>query len=211
MSYLLGSLNSSIIVVKLLKHEDIRKFGSGNAGLTNTLRCFGKGCAGLTLLGDLTKGIIAVSLSRLFCKLLEGGLSPENLTHYVGYIAGFFAIIGHVFPLYYGFRGGKGVLVGVSSFIAVDPVLSLVLITVFIVVVAKTKYVSLGSIVAASICAPATFIVHYFLFKNSLDYALLYCILSFIMSSTIIIMHRENIKRLKAGNENKLGAKKKSG
>ena len=74
LSYLLGSFNSSILVVRLLKHQDIREFGSHNAGLTNTLRCFGKGCAALTLVGDLAKGIVAVLLSKGICELLGTGL-----------------------------------------------------------------------------------------------------------------------------------------
>lgn len=113
LSYLLGSFNSSILVVRLLKHKDIRDYGSHNAGLTNTLRCFGKGCAALTLVGDLAKGIIAVLLSRGICELLHTGLTAQNDVHFIGYIAGIFAILGHVFPLYYHFKGGKGVLVGV--------------------------------------------------------------------------------------------------
>ena len=117
LSYLLGSFNSSILVVRLLKHKDIRDYGSHNAGLTNTLRCFGKGCAALTLVGDLAKGIIAVLLSRGICELLHTGLTAQNDVHFIGYIAGIFAILGHVFPLYYHFKGGKGVLVGVSVFL----------------------------------------------------------------------------------------------
>ena len=109
--YLLGSCNFSIIVVRLVKGEDIRTMGSKNAGLTNTLRCAGKGCALMTLIGDLGKGVVAVILSRLVCSALEAGLSPDNNTYYIGYIAGLFAIIGHVFPLYYGFKGGKGTAV----------------------------------------------------------------------------------------------------
>ena len=101
LSYLLGSFNSSILVVRLLKHKDIRDYGSHNAGLTNTLRCFGKGCAALTLVGDLAKGIIAVLLSRGICELLHTGLTAQNDVHFIGYIAGIFAILGHVFPLYY--------------------------------------------------------------------------------------------------------------
>ena len=104
-----------------MKGKDIRTMGSKNAGLTNTYRCCGPACAGLTLVGDLLKGVIAVALARGFASLLSAGLSPDNDTHYIGYIAGFFAIIGHVFPIYYGFKGGKGVLVGVSSFLALDP------------------------------------------------------------------------------------------
>lgn len=105
--YFLGSLNFALITVRLLKGEDVRKSGSGNAGLTNTLRCYGKGCALLTLIGDLSKGVVAVLLSRLICRWLEAGLPPENDTHYIGYIAGLFAIIGHILPIYYGFKGGK--------------------------------------------------------------------------------------------------------
>ena len=116
-SYLLGSCNSAILVVRLWKHQDIREFGSHNAGLTNTLRCFGKGCAALTLIGDLGKGILAVFLSRGICHLLDVGLTAQQDVHFIGYIAGIFAILGHVFPLYYHFKGGKGVLVGVSVFL----------------------------------------------------------------------------------------------
>ena len=101
LSYLLGSFNSSILVVRLLKHQDIREFGSHNAGLTNTLRCFGKGCAALTLVGDLAKGIVAVLLSKGICELLGTGLTAQNDVHFIGYIAGIFAILGHVFPIYY--------------------------------------------------------------------------------------------------------------
>ena len=99
-SYLLGSCNFAIIIVRLLKGEDIRKFGSGNAGLTNTLRCFGKGCAVLTLIGDLSKGVIAVLLSRWICSLMNAGIKGGD-THYICYVAGFFAILGHIFPIYY--------------------------------------------------------------------------------------------------------------
>ena len=92
LSYLLGSFNSSILVVRLLKHQDIREFGSHNAGLTNTLRCFGKGCAALTLVGDLAKGIVAVLLSKGICELLGTGLTAQNDVHFIGYISGIFAI-----------------------------------------------------------------------------------------------------------------------
>ena len=148
-SYLLGSCNSSIIVVKLLKGEDIRKFGSFNAGLTNTLRCFGKLPAAFTLIGDLLKGIIAVIICKLICGLLGVGLGPDNDVHFIGYIAGFFAVIGHIFPLYYGFKGGKGVLVGVSVFLVIDPIVFGILILIFAVILAFSKYVSLSSIIGS--------------------------------------------------------------
>ena len=116
-SYLLGSCNSSIIVVRLLKHEDVREHGSKNAGLTNTLRCYGKLPALLTLIGDLGKGIVSVLLSILAFGLIvgEGGFDRQT----VGYMSGIFAILGHIFPVYYGFRGGKGVLVSCSILLVI--------------------------------------------------------------------------------------------
>ena len=206
-SYLLGSCNFSIIVVRLLKNEDIRQHGSCNAGLTNTLRCYGKGCALLTLIGDLSKGVISVLTSRCICDLLDGGLTPGNDTHYIGYIAGFFAILGHVFPLYYGFKGGKGVLVGVSTFIAVDPLLFLVLIIIFAVILSISKYVSLSSIIAASSCPLGVLILHLFVYDDDIGRTLLYMILSIIMASVVVYMHKSNIVRLKNGTENKFSFK----
>lgn len=206
-SYLLGSCNFSIIVVRLLKGEDVRKSGSGNAGLTNTLRCYGKGCALLTLIGDLGKGVAAVLLSRLVCSLLDAGLTPDNDTHYIGYIAGFFAIIGHVFPLYYGFKGGKGVLVGVSVFIIVDPVVFAILIGIFAVVLVISKYVSLSSIIASACCPAAAFMADFFIRDTSVERSLLYGILAIPMAAMVIWMHRTNIQRLKDGCENRFSFK----
>lgn len=204
LSYLLGSFNSSILVVRLLKHQDIREFGSHNAGLTNTLRCFGKGCAALTLVGDLAKGIVAVLLSKGICELLGTGLTAQNDVHFIGYIAGIFAILGHVFPIYYHFKGGKGVLVGVSVFLGIDWKVFLCLIVIFAVVLAISKYVSLGSIIAAACCPVVTFLFQFWQ-RGDLPmwYLLLNTGLAALMGAWVIYMHRTNIQRLKAGNENK--------
>lgn len=204
LSYLLGSFNSSILVVRLLKHQDIRKFGSHNAGLTNTLRCFGKGCAALTLVGDLAKGIVAVLLSKGICELLGTGLTAQNDVHFIGYIAGIFAILGHVFPIYYHFKGGKGVLVGVSVFLGIDWKVFLCLIVIFAVVLAISKYVSLGSIIAAACCPVVTFLFQFWQ-RGDLPmwYLWLNTGLAALMGAWVIYMHRTNIQRLKAGNENK--------
>ena len=203
-SYLLGSFNSSILVVRLLKHQDIREFGSHNAGLTNTLRCFGKGCAALTLVGDLAKGIVAVLLSKGICELLGTGLTAQNDVHFIGYIAGIFAILGHVFPIYYHFKGGKGVLVGVSVFLGIDWKVFLCLIVIFAVVLAISKYVSLGSIIAAACCPVVTFLFQFWQ-RGDLPmwYLWLNTGLAALMGAWVIYMHRTNIQRLKAGNENK--------
>ena len=204
LSYLLGSFNSSILVVRLLKHQDIREFGSHNAGLTNTLRCFGKGCAALTLVGDLAKGIVAVLLSKGICELLGTGLTAQNDVHFIGYIAGIFAILGHVFPIYYHFKGGKGVLVGVSVFLGIDWNVFLCLIVIFAVVLAISKYVSLGSIIAAACCPVVTFLFQFWQ-RGDLPmwYIWLNTGLAALMGAWVIYMHRTNIQRLKAGNENK--------
>ena len=204
LSYLLGSFNSSILVVRLLKHQDIREFGSHNAGLTNTLRCFGKGCAALTLVGDLAKGIVAVLLSKGICELLGTGLTAQNDVHFIGYIASIFAILGHVFPIYYHFKGGKGVLVGVSVFLGIDWKVFLCLIVIFAVVLAISKYVSLGSIIAAACCPVVTFLFQFWQ-RGDLPmwYLWLNTGLAALMGAWVIYMHRTNIQRLKAGNENK--------
>ena len=204
LSYLLGSFNSSILVVRLLKHQDIREFGSHNAGLTNTLRCFGKGCAALTLVGDLAKGIVAVLLSKGICELLGTGLTAQNDVHFIGYIAGIFAILGHVFPIYYHFKGGKGVLVGVSVFLGIDWKVFLCLIVSFAVVMVISKYVSLGSIIAAACCPVVTFLFQFWQ-RGDLPmwYLWLNTGLAALMGAWVIYMHRTNIQRLKAGNENK--------
>ena len=107
-SYFWGSLNSAIIVVKLAKGEDIREKGSGNAGLTNVLRVYGKGAALATLLCDLFKGVAAVVAARLIVgNLLDITFFNDKI--FIGYVAGLFTMIGHIFPIYYGFHGGKGV------------------------------------------------------------------------------------------------------
>lgn len=204
--YLLGSCNSSIIFVKLLKGEDIRTMGSHNAGLTNTLRCCGKGCAALTLIGDLGKGIVAVILSRLVCSWLEAGIPTADNTYYIGYITGLFAIIGHVFPLYYGFKGGKGVLVGVSTFIIIDWRIFCILIGIFIIILTLSKYVSLSSIIA-TICAPFAILIVEYVRGTEFLVCLLYFALAVPMSSIIVWMHRSNIERLKNGTENRFSFK----
>jgi len=212
-SYLLGSCNSSIIVVKLLKHEDIREHGSKNAGLTNTLRCYGKTAALITLIGDLAKGVIAsiIAVYLVFPMLLGESYSDSRFidSYAVGYISGFFAILGHIFPLYYGFKGGKGVLVASSILLVIDPVSFCIVIPFFAVVVAVTKYVSVGSIAAACFYPILTFLVHYFHYDLSLGLSLLHTGLTVLTSILLIYMHHENIKRLKNGTENKFGAKKK--
>lgn len=201
--YFLGSLNFSIIVVKLLKGRDVRTVGSRNAGLTNTYRCFGPQCAGLTLAGDLLKGVVAVLLSQLFANLLKVGMAPDNSVKYIGFIAGFFAILGHVFPLYYGFKGGKGVLVGVASFLPIDPRVFFALLIVFIVILAISKYVSVSSICGAALSPVAFFFMSLIVDKVGFGRSLLYLLLCIPMAAIVVYMHRPNIERYMNGTESK--------
>ena len=201
--YLLGSLNFSIIVVQLVRGKDIRTMGSRNAGLTNTYRCCGPACAGLTLLGDLLKGVVAVALARLIAGWLKVGFLPDNDVHYIGYIAAFFAIVGHVFPAYYGFKGGKGVLVGAASFLALDWRVFIALIAIFAVILALSKYVSLSSIMATAYGPLAVFLMSLIVNGSGFGRSFLYLILSLPMAAMIIWMHRTNIERLMNNTETK--------
>ncbi|MDE6132036.1 MAG: glycerol-3-phosphate 1-O-acyltransferase PlsY [Oscillospiraceae bacterium] len=205
-SYLLGSCNSSIIVVRLLKHEDVREHGSKNAGLTNTLRCYGKIPALFTLVGDLAKGVISVLLSILVFHIMIGEGSFDRQT--VGYISGIFAILGHIFPIYYGFRGGKGVLVACSILLVIDWQTFVIIIPFFAVVLLISKYVSVASISSAVFYPVLTFLLHYFLQHEPLNNCIVHTALVAVTSALLIYMHRTNIQRLKNGTENKFIKKK---
>lgn len=202
-SYLFGSLNSAIIVCSVVKHDDIRKYGSKNAGLTNVLRVYGKGLALATLLCDLFKGVAAVAASRIIVgSVLEIEFFSDNL--FIGYIAGLFVVLGHVFPIFYGFKGGKGVLTSCTTMLALDPIsMSLALLT-FILVVAFTKYVSLGSVLGAIVNAVLTFVFGA-LFK--IPGFWLNGLIATLVSAIVIIKHKSNIIRLINKSENKLSFK----
>lgn len=195
-SYLLGSLNSAIIVCRLLKNKDIRQYGSKNAGLTNTLRVFGKGPALLTLLSDLLKGVVAVFI----CRYIAYKIGSFDDTLVFGYLAGVFAILGHSFPIYYGFKGGKGVLVAATTLLAIDPVTFAIVIPLFALLVLITNYVSLSSIIAAFSYPVVTLITQ--LLRNY-EHAYINAALTLVIGLFIVYKHKDNIKRLKAGTENK--------
>ena len=198
-SYLLGSLNSAIIVCKIAKKADIRDYGSNNAGLTNVLRVFGKGPALATLLCDLAKGIIAVVVCRV---IVTYGFDVTffNNDRFIGYIAGLFVMLGHIFPVFYGFHGGKGVLVAATTLIAIDPLTCLFSVLVFALLLAVTKYVSVGSIVAAFSYPLFTILTQSI---RHIDGAWQNMLVGLVIAFLITYMHKPNIKRLKEGTENK--------
>ena len=198
-AYLLGSLSFSIIVTRLLYHKDIRTFGSGNAGMTNVLRTFGKGAAALTIVGDIGKGILAV----LLAKWAFGAFTAADPI-YGAYIAAFCAVLGHVYPVYFGFKGGKGILVSVAVLMTVEWIPACILLGIFIIVVALTRYVSLGSCIAA-VCYPVTILVYSLITGDPCVW--INVILSALIAVLILIMHRGNLVRLKNHTEKKLGQK----
>ena len=206
-SYLLGSLNSAIIVCKVWKKKDIRDFGSGNAGLTNVLRVFGKGPALATLLCDLAKGILAVLICRLVVtNLFEVTFFNDSI--FIGYVAGISVMLGHIFPVFYGFHGGKGVLIAATTLIAIEPLTCLFAVSVFIIVLIITKYVSVASISAAAAYPIITFLTQKFIIGLE-NGVLLNSLMALIIGVIIIYMNKTNIIRLMNGKEKKLGKKKK--
>lgn len=208
--YLLGGINTSIIVTKLRTGKDIREMGSGNAGLTNTLRTQGKAIAGIVLLGDVLKAVIAVFAVKL-AFLFIGGVDTTDVTlgmNWVNYISIMMVVVGHVFPVYYHFKGGKGVLAAISAIFAVDWRSAVILLSIFIILVAITRYVSLGSCIASSMFCVTALIFTYFMDGDPAG--IINSILGGLTAALIIFMHRGNIQRLLTHTEKKLGEKAKS-
>lgn len=204
-AYLLGSIPFGYILVRLFTGADVRAQGSGNIGATNVARTGKKGLAIATLFLDALKGAIAVWCAFQFGMQVNSGLYVHLGLPFgfrLASLAALFAILGHMFPVWLKFKGGKGVATGLGVFVALAPKSVLVVLAAFLVIVALTRYVSLGSIIAAALF-PITF---YYLNQQQRTPATLAMISG--VSLLIIWKHRENIRRLVAGNENKLGAKK---
>jgi glycerol-3-phosphate acyltransferase PlsY len=188
-AYLLGSMSFAVLLVRLKTGKDIRSEGSGNAGATNVLRAHGKALGLLVAALDVAKGAVAVFLVKQFATA-----DPRYAA-----AAGFAAILGHVFPIFYGFRGGKGVATAVGAFLVLAPWATLVCIGVFVLVVALTRYVSLGSVVAMVLLPPVAGLVFHAP-KPIVTAAAATAVL-------IVLKHRENLKRLASGKERRLGEK----
>ncbi|MBO5845476.1 MAG: glycerol-3-phosphate 1-O-acyltransferase PlsY [Clostridia bacterium] len=190
--YLLGSMNFAIIISKVRYKSDIRNYGSGNAGATNMMRTFGKSAAGLTFLGDALKAFVA------------GMIGYATLGQFGAYLAGMFCILGHMFPIYYNFKGGKGVVTASISVLMCNPFVFLILLLLFVIIVGFTKYISLGSVMCMLIYP---LILHRI--NNIMGVPTgIELLIAIANAAMIIFMHRENIKRLLAGKENKFSFKK---
>ena len=193
-SYLLGSLNFGLIISKYKFHDDIRKYGSGNAGMTNMLRTYGKAAAGMTLLGDSLKAAVSILIVGHFLCGTFGA-----------YAAGLACIVGHVFPVFFGFKGGKGVVTTAVMVLCLNPLVFLILLIVFVGLVATTKYLSLGSVMCMLIYPYTLYKVDMLLkIPGGPD-----VLIAIVIAAFVIWLHRSNIKRLINGTENKFSLKSK--
>lgn len=197
-AYILGSIPTSVWFGKIFYKIDLRDYGSGNAGATNALRVFGNGAGALVLLLDALKGFMAVSLSMFFAD----SFNTEN--HMVVYqlILGSMALLGHVFPLFARFRGGKGIATLVGIAIAMFPWAVLICLAVFLLFFLPTRYVSLGSM-SAALAFP---VIVLFVLQSQLMAEIIF---SFAVAVFVPLTHIKNIKRLLKGQENKLIFRKK--
>lgn len=198
-AYAIGSVNFSIILSKKIAGFDVREKGSGNAGTTNMLRSVGKGAAALTLVLDILKGIVAI----LIAKYLIGNIVEEINVAILVQIAGFFVVLGHTFPMFFGFKGGKGVATALGVLLMSNPLIGVICLVFALAVMALTRMVSLGSIMAAVLFPVLTI----FITENYIANGYNYIIFGIAMAVLVIFNHRSNLKRIYNGTENRLSFK----
>ncbi len=199
-AYLIGSVNFSVILSKKMAGFDVREKGSGNAGTTNMLRSVGKKAAALTLICDVLKGVIAI----LIAMFIGWAFKVENQSLLVQ-IAGIAVVIGHTFPIFFGFKGGKGVATSLGILIMSNWQIGLICLVFGVVLIALTRMVSLGSCAAAVLFPVLTlFITENYIVTQGSGYL----VYSIILAVIVLFNHRSNIKRILTGKENKISFKK---
>jgi glycerol-3-phosphate acyltransferase PlsY len=196
-SYFLGCCNSALIISKYILRDDVRNHGSGNAGLTNFYRVFGKKMVVWVVVFDLLKAILSCLIGGA---VIGGALGGEPAALALGkLIGGIFCMLGHSFPCMFGFKGGKGVLCGAGVIMVMDWRIALVCLGTFLVLVAITRWVSLGSMVAAILFPICCWFIYH---------SVPVVVLAVVAGLLIVVRHRENAKRIAHGNENKFEFKK---
>lgn len=214
-AYLLGSINTAVIVTKVVTGKDIRQMGSGNAGFTNVLRSVGKVPAILTIVCDFLKGVAAVLIGGLIFYCIPSNneiLTMEYMA--VGkYLAGVCCILGHSYPLYFHFKGGKGVVTAAALILMVDWRVFLLIIGTFLIIFIATKTISIASLASAGLYGFYTLaiLLTYDYFSGagySLTYVVFSTVAAFLIGAFVIVKHKENIKRIMRGEEKKITAKK---
>ena len=204
LAYAIGSVNFSVIISKKMAGFDVREKGSGNAGSTNVLRTVGKKAAAITLVCDILKGVVSVLIALLVGKIAGDSANSAIVVE----IAALAVVIGHTFPIFFGFRGGKGVATSLGVILIVNWKIGLICLVFALALMALTRMVSLGSISAAVLFAVLTiFIRDSYIGGINFDFS--FIIFGILLAALVIFNHRSNLKRIINGTENKLSFKKK--
>lgn len=199
--YLLGSIVFGILISRLLCRDDVRTHGSGSAGMTNMLRTYGKLPGAATAIGDVAKGAVAVFIGKWLFTALVPQLDPAC----GAYLAAIFACIGHMKPVWFGFKGGKGIAVAAGAILASEPVVLLALLVVFFSIALTTRIVSLASVTVAVLYPILTLLWSWYTQRSLLFTG----VCTVLMAVLVVWMHRANIQRLLNGTEYRFGEKKK--
>ena len=197
-AYLIGSVNFSILISKKMAGFDVREKGSNNAGTTNVLRTVGKKAAAITLVCDILKGVVAILLAILIAKI-----SSKNAA-LLAHIAAIEVVIGHTYPVFFGFKGGKGVATSLGILLLINWKIGLICLIFGVALIAITRMVSLGSISAAILFAILTIFI-----QDSYIASGNYIVFAFMLTGFIMFNHRTNIVRIVKGEENRIACKKK--
>ena len=204
-AYLIGSVNFSIIISKKFAGFDVREKGSGNAGTTNMLRSVGKKAAAITLICDILKGVVSILIA-----ILIGNIVKNSNKELLLQIAGVAVVIGHTFPIFFGFKGGKGVATSLGVLLMTNWQIGLICLVFALVLMILTRMVSLGSCMAAILYPVLTlFINDNYIVLTEGKNGNVYLIYSIILAVIVLYNHRSNIKRILSGTENKLSFSKK--
>lgn len=202
-AYLIGSVNFSVLISKKMAGFDVREKGSGNAGTTNMLRSVGKKAAAITLICDILKGVISIAIAIIVGNIVKN-IDKELLLQ----IAGIAVVLGHTFPIFFGFKGGKGVATSLGVLLMSNWQIGLICLVFAIVLMALTRMVSLGSCAAAVLFPVLTLFInqHYTVLTDGKN-GRVYFVYSVILAIIVLYNHRSNIKRILNGTENKLSFK----
>ena len=198
-SYLLGSVPTGLVLAKLFSEKDIREAGSGNIGATNVARVLGKKLGIITFLGDMLKGFLPVFIGNQ----VFGHVLPVVTLRFAVCAFGFAAFLGHLFPVYLKFGGGKGVATAFGIFLCLEPIAIPIVLSIFLIIVSGWRYVSLGSLAATAAMPFVLAGLAYFIRPVSAPALLLSIVIAFF----IFLKHKSNIQRLLTGSENKIGQK----
>lgn len=211
-SYLIGSINFALIVSKIFVKKDVRKMGSGNAGMTNVIRTVGIVPGIITFVGDFGKGLAAPLIAKFLFFPYIAENAPDFIANFLTpeygvYFCGFLCIIGHAYPIFFGFRGGKGVSTSIAVLFCINWIVAAFVLTTFLVLFLITKIISIGSVLGAVEFPIFNFLINY---NKGLDtIELVYIVvLSVLIASLVFLKHKDNIIRLNKGEEKQLSSHK---